>query len=91
MESGCGFSWLIGFVAISFSLSFYFCFSVFENKLLRENIEGCCDVKMKEEFEQTFCLGGELCNKVNKEIICACFYEVNLAEGSWGTPPFLKI
>ena len=52
-------------------------------------MEGCCDVKMKEEFEQTVCLGGKLCNKVSKEIICSCscFCEVNLAEGISGTPP----
>ena len=82
MESGCSFSWLIGFVAISFT--FFFSIFVFQvlKKILRENIKGCCDVKMKEEFEQTFCLGGKLCNKVNKEIICSCFCEVNLAEGS---------
>ena len=83
MESGCRFSWLIGFVAISFSLLFF----SFLKKILRENIEGCCDVKMKEEFEQTVYLGGKLCNKVSKEIICSCFCEVNLAEGISGTPP----
>ena len=46
---------------------------------------------MKEEFEQTVYLGGKLCNKVSKEIICSCFCEVKFGRRNLrNSPPFWK-
>lgn len=81
--------WFCGDFVFTFFVFFVFQFL----KVIHRGLLWCCLEFLKDErtfkieFEQTFCLGGKLCNK---EMICSCFCEVNLAEGILGIPPFWK-